>query len=444
LPVAFMMLGSTKDYWNDPVLAKDVDGARNRHFEWLGAMPLKKGLTPLSLTDPDNERWFFDMLTHAKYDDFWKKVPLWQPVEYFDKYKDIPSYYVGGWYDVYREESFYTALSKRKKGPIKLLIGPWLHGGFGNGQTYSGDIDFGPEANTLSRDYFEVQLRWFDQTLKGRNTGVFEEPPIKIFVMGGGDGHKNRNGRLNHGGRWRMEKNWPLTRAKNTEYYFHGDGTLSTSRLGDEEPSVYLFNPANPVPTIGGSSYFYDSVDNPPYVPMGAYDQRENPDYFGCKTNLPLSARHDVLVFRTPTLEEDTELTVPLFTKLWVSSSAVDTDFTAKLIDFYPPTEDYPEGYAMNLSDSILRMQYRESFEGPTLMKPGEIYPITIDMPPTSNLFKKGHRIVVHLSSSNYPTYDPNPNTGDPYFMGVNRVTAENRIYHDAAHPSHILLPVVP
>ena len=150
------------------------------------------------------------------------------------------------------------------------------------------------------------------------------------------------------------------------------------------------------------------------------------------------------MVFQTPPLAEDVEVTGPLNVKLWVSSSAVDTDFTAKLMDLYPPNQDYPDGYAMNLSDSILRVRYRDTFEKATLMQPGEIYEITIDLPPTSNLFQKGHCIRVDISSSNYPAFDPNPNTGDPYMTGRGGIPADNTIYHDAARPSHIILPVIP
>ena len=341
ISIALMMLSSTKAYWTDRVLANGADEAWKNHLQWLAAMPLKPGLTPLSLGDPDNEQWFFDMMSKTDYDDFWKRVHLWQPVEYLDAYKDIPSYYVGGWYDLYREELFYSTLAKRKKGPIKLLMGPWIHGGIGAWpHTYSGNVDFGPEAEIASREYYELQLRWFDQILKEKNTGVLAEPPVKIFVMGGGDGRKNREGRINHGGKWRMEKDWPLPQARNTKFYFHRDGTLTTAEPGNEPPSVYLYDPTNPVPTIGGASYF--RPQETPYVPWGPFDQRESPDYFLCKSTLPLSARHDVLVYRTPILTEDTEITGPIEVKLWASSSAVDTDFTAKLMDFYPPAKTIP------------------------------------------------------------------------------------------------------
>jgi putative CocE/NonD family hydrolase len=179
------------------------------------------------------------------------------------------------------------------------------------------------------------------------------------------------------------------------------------------------------------------------FVPYGPHDQRERPEYFGCTTSLPLSSRHDVLVFQTPPLVQDVEVTGPLTVKLWVSSSAVDTDFAAKLIDVHPASVDYPDGYAMNLADGIIRARYRNGFERAELLEPDKVYAITFALFPTSNLFKAGHRIRVDLSSSNYPTYDPNPNTGDTYNVEGRGQVAENRIYHNADHPSHIVLPII-
>lgn len=449
--IALMMLGSTKEYWTNPALRKAADRARAQHLDWISAMPLKKGLTPLSLADSENEQWMFDMATRCDYDDFWKNNKMWQPVEYEEEYKDVPSYYVGGWYDLYREELFYEWLAKRKKGPIKLLMGPWVHGGIGRAETHVGDVDFGSAALVKPEEYSTLQLKWFDQALKGKTTGIYEEPPVKMFVMGGGDGRKNQEGRMNHGGKWRFEKDWPLPRARNTKFYFHADGSLSTTRPRDEKTTVFLYDPKDPVPTIGGASYFLgagpitevNNLQHAPLVPWGAFDQREDPRFFRCRSNLPLSARHDVLVYMTSSLTEDTEVTGPISVRLWASSSAVDTDFTAKLIDLYPPNEDYPEGYAMNLSDSIIRARYRNGFEKAELMKPGNVYEFTIDMPPTANLFAKGHRIVVHLSSSNYPAYDPNANTGEPYYTGRQTVVATNTIFHGGARASYIALPIV-
>jgi len=180
------------------------------------------------------------------------------------------------------------------------------------------------------------------------------------------------------------------------------------------------------------------------FVPYGAQDQRERLDAFGCRATLPLSSRPDVLVFQTQPLTADAEVTGLATVTLWGSSSAVDTDFTAKLIDVHPPNEDYPDGYAMNLVDGVIRAHYRNGFEKSELMTPGEVYEFTIELPATSNLFTIGHRIRLDVSSSNYPEFDANPNTGDRYVTGGKTVVAENTVYCDAAHPSQILLPLIP
>ncbi|HEY3057425.1 MAG TPA: CocE/NonD family hydrolase [Chloroflexota bacterium] len=433
LPIALMVASTSKEALADVVLERSLLNAFENASEWLSRMPLKQGLNPVAQV-PDAERWLFDMLSRCDYDDFWKRVPLWQPLEFLDRYADVPGMYVGGWYDLYQEDSFYTALAGRQKSPINLLLGPWTHLGFDD---FFGDVDFGPTAILSPDDYFELQLRWFDRTLKGADAGNAAEPPVKLFVMGGGDGTKTPAGKLHHGGTWRNEQEWPLARADYEPFYFHHGGLLSTVLPAAGEPcSSYVYDPRNPVPTIGGTSYFLAGKNAQTgrwnvFVPYGPHDQRERPDYFGCTTSLPLSSRHDVLVFETPPLVEKAEVTGPLTVKLWVSSSAVDTDFTAKLVDVYPASLDYPDGYAMNLADGIIRARYRNGFEHAELLEPDQVYAITFSLFPTSNLFKAGHRIRVDLSSSNYPTYDLNPNV------------ATNCIYHDADHPSHIVLPII-
>lgn len=280
-------------------------------------------------------------------------------------------------------------------------------------------------------------MRFFDQFVMGKDTGLLNEPPVKIFVMGGGDGRKNRAGRMNAGGRWRFEKAYPLPQTKFTDYYLQPEGGLSPKLLPvGAPPSKYVFDPNDPAPQIGGNYTF-------PFG-MGPQDQVCKSDILECKDCLPLSARTDVLVFATTPLEKDLEIIGPLVVKLWASSSAVDTDFTAKLIDKYPPNEDYPRGYAMILQDSILRARYRESFERQILMTPGQIYEFTIDLWATANLFKAGHRIRLDISSSNFPTYDVNPNTGEKIGYHTKTVIAENTIYNDREHPSHIILPIMP
>ena len=225
-----------------------------------------------------------------------------------------------------------------------------------------------------------------------------------------------------------------------TPYYLHGGGSLSPqpSRQAPLEPTRYTYNPRDPVPTIGGGISAAE-----PIMRNGAFDQRSRLDFYGCQDTLPLSARSDVLVFQTEPLPQDVEVTGHITVKLWASSSAKDTDFTAKLIDVYPPTVDYPDGFAMNLTDSIIRGRYRNGYETPELLTPNEVYPFTFELYPTSNVFKPGHRIRLDISSSNFPRFDVNPNTGGS--MGHDRrvETAHQAIYHDADHPSHVVLPVI-
>jgi hypothetical protein len=177
----------------------------------------------------------------------------------------------------------------------------------------------------------------------------------------------------------------------------------------------------------------------------GGFDQKESPEFYGCRPPyLPLATRLDVLPFQTDPLPEDLEITGSISVRLWIESSAVDTDFTAKLVDVYPPSNDYPEGYALNLADGILRVKFRNSWEQPELIEAGTVYPVTVQLLPVSNLFVRGHRIRVDISSSNFPRFDVNGNTGDNPATSPVRILAQNSVYHDAEHPSHALLPVIP
>jgi putative CocE/NonD family hydrolase len=259
--------------------------------------------------------------------------------------------------------------------------------------------------------------------------------------MGTGDDRRSPAGRLRHGGSWRAEREWPLARTEPMLLYLHAEGALSSAApsLGSSS-TTYTFDPQHPVPTIGGNI-----SSNQGLMTNGGYDQRPRDDTHAAGNRLPLSERRDVLVFRTGPLEADTEVTGMVEVKLWVSSSAPDTDFTAKLIDEIPPNPDYPLGFDLNIGDSILRTRYREGLDhqAPPL-KPGEIVPITITLYPTANVFKRGHRIRVDVSSSNYPRFDVNPNTGDPLGESRRMVPAENTVYHSALHRSLVALPVVP
>jgi putative CocE/NonD family hydrolase len=448
VPIAFLFASTSREANENPILKRGLMEAALKGPDWLKRWPFGRGRTILSRV-PEDERFLLDTWFHTDYDDYYKSVPLWEASRYVDKYSDVPGYYVGGWYDLYRENEFYSALAPRKKGPIKLLMGPWAHGTYGSSTL--GDVDFGGEAALSAAAQMTLQLRWFDQTLKGEETGIVNEPPVRIFVMGGGDGRKSGAGKLRHGGKWRAESTWPLAGTQFTSYYLRPNNSLSPQKPTDSvSRSSYYYDPQDPTPTVGSASYYFIYPDKAPtdpqrwYVPYGPQDQRESAACLFCKTRLPLAARQDVLVFETPPLERDIEITGPLAAKLWISSSAVDTDFTARLIDVYPASEDYPEGYAMNLADGILRTHYRNGFEKPEMMKPGQVYDITIPMFATSNLFMKDHRIRLDISSSDYPAYDPNPNTGDPYMIGHHSLIANNVVYHDSERPSQIVLPIIP
>jgi putative CocE/NonD family hydrolase len=230
---------------------------------------------------------------------------------------------------------------------------------------------------------------------------------------------------------------------------------LSTEKPSNEPPNSYAFDPTHPIPTIGGNiaahygpASHHNTIeragDSENLMEQGPYDQRCRAELWNCDDTRPLSARKDVLVFETELLKEDVEVTGPLLMKLWASSSAPDTDFTAKLVDVYPPSKDVPTGFDLGVQDGIIRARYRNSLEHSELMKAGEVYQISIDMYPTAMIFKKGHRIRLDISSSNFPRFDVNPNTGEPLNDNRRSAAAVNTIYHDDRHPSQIMLPIVP
>ncbi len=450
---AFIGATSSKEAQADPVTYNLLSKTDLR--EWLKRMPIKEGFSPLAIV-PAYEKWFFDIFTHGEYDEYWKQKGF-AFQEYIDEHSDVPIYCTGGWYDSYTRSTteMFTDLSCKKKGPIRMLMGPWTHGTTTKEVSYAGDVDFGKDAII---DWLDFRLRFFNKYLKGLDNGLDDEPPVKIFVMGGGSGRRNRNGRLDHGGKWRFENEWPIKRTRYTEYYLLKDMKLSTSppTENDTKGTTFIYDPNNPVPTIGAniSALLYlertgRSLDimerSIPIVRAGALNQIERPDIFGCaEPYLPLASRQDVLPFSTPPLEEDLEVTGPISVTFWVSSSAPDTDFTAKLIDVHPPNEDYPSGYAMNISDSIMRARFHKSWEKQELLQSGKIYKLQFKLYPTSNLFVAGHMIRLDISSSNYPRFDLNPNTGEPIGLTTYTQPAKNTIYHDTNYPSHILLPVIP
>ena len=361
--------------------------------------------------------YFYDWLAHPDYDDYWRALCI----EENHSSISVPAYNIGGWFDIFLGGTIRNYVGMRQKGATedarrgqKLLIGPWSH--TSRGTSSAGTRYFGLAADSLFWDLDGIYFRWFDYWLKGVDNGIVDEPPVRIFVMGDNV--------------WRDELEWPLARAQSVNYYFHsqgkasslkGNGALDTHPPGDERPDVFLYNPADPVPTRGGplccNAYFMSS---------GVFDQAE------------IETREDVLVFSTTPLEREVDVTGPITVTLWAATSATDSDFTAKLVDVCE------HGCAHNLTDGIIRARYRDSSSAPTLVEPGKAYCYRLDLWATSNVFKRGHRIRVDVSSSNFPRFDRNPNTGRPVSEDANLQPALQAVLHDSQHPSHITLPIMP
>jgi putative CocE/NonD family hydrolase len=418
----------------DPGLKKALEANGKLMPQHLLHLPVRPGATPLKHV-PEYEAWLVEAMRHGDYDAFWKQ-PGHSVVDNVGRYADVPVYHVTGWYDSWCRQNVlnWQALSRAKKSPQRLIVGPWTHGS--QGRNVAGELEFPPEAALPFNDW---RLPWFDRWLKGVANGMDGEKPVRLFVMGG-DGRKAKDGRLRHGGHWRDEDTFPLARTRFTPYYLHADGRLSPRRpAAPSSATTFRFDPFNPVPTIGGN---LSSVAG--LLEAGGFDQRCRPETLFAREQLPLSERRDVLVFQTEPLPEDVEVTGPVVVNLFVSSSATDTDFTAKLIDVYPRSADFPLGFDLNLGDSITRMRYRNSLEKAELMEPGTVYPVAIHLYPTANLFAKGHRIRLDISSSNFPRFDVNPNTGEPLQQHRRMIPADNTVYHEAGRTSHVVLPIIP
>lgn len=405
--------------------------------------PIRRGTTPLKHI-PEYEDWLIGAMTSPRANDpFWKMLRIrdeYGPYSEAGFYKEMPIYLVGGWYDSkpgHTTENF-RVLRRQSRAPMYLIMGPWIHCDRG---TDHGQVEFGEAAAIEQLEHNRI---WFDHVLKGDDSVVGRRDPfatpVRLFIMGTGDGHRTDDGLLFHGGYWRNEREWPLERARMTPYYLHGDGTLSPhAPAQDSSSTTYDYDPADPVPSIGGNVSSAGGI-----MHQGGWDQRGGPHIWNFPEPIPLSHRNDVLVFQTEPLEEDMEVTGDIQVRLWVSSSAVDTDFTAKLVDVYPSSVDFPGGFDLLINDGILRTRFRENLWEEHMMEPGEVYELLITLYPTSNVFKRGHRIRVDISSSNFPRFLPNPNTGEPIGTERRSEVATNTVFHDRSRPSHIILPLIP
>ena len=358
--------------------------------------------------------YFLEWLDHPSYDEYWKRLSI---DEHFSKIT-VPALHMGAWYDIALEGTLRNYVGITEHGASeaarrgqRLIVTVGGHAGDG---PKIGAVDFGP-ASKFDAD--EVSLRWYDYLFKGVQNEHATGKPVRIFVMG-----KNE---------WREEDAWPLARAKNTRYFLHsagtangptGNGSLSTVAPEQENPDRYVYDPKDPMPTIGGPLL---SGQQLPLAANGPQDQR------------PSETRGDVLVYSTPPFEKDTEVTGPVSLELYVSSSAVDTDFTGMLVDVWP------NGFAQNLTSGILRLRYRDSFETPKLAVPGQTYHIKVDLWATSHVFLAGYRLRLEVSSSSFPRFDRNMNTGEEQARATRMLKATNEVYHDQARPSALIVPIV-
>lgn len=381
----------------------------NHLSEWYNYAPINNW-PPLKNLDVDEE--FFKLLSYELTDEFWTRISI------IDKYEQmsVPAYHAAGWYDVLLNTTLdnYTEMTRKSDAKQKLIIGPWAHGDFG----YTiGERSFGIHASedwiNLEEDFTNLHLRWFDYWLKGKNTEIMDEDPVKIFVMG-----------INE---WRNEQEWPLARTNYTPYYIHSDGDahsqkengiLSLTKPKNEPVDRFIYDPKQPVPTHGGGT-LHEGIQT-----TGPRDQRQ------------IEERSDVLVYTSAALQTPIEVTGPVKVILWAATDAKDTDFTAKLIDVCP------DGTAYNLTDGIVRAKYRNG-DHPEPHLNQEIVKYEIDLWATSNVFLTNHRMRIEISSSNFPRFDTNPNTGETLINTTQTQTATQIIYHDNQHPSYILLPII-
>lgn len=358
--------------------------------------------------------WFDEVLAHPSRDAFWHDVPC-------ERIENVtaPGMTIAGWYDLFMGESLQSYVNAQAhaggnaRGNQRLIVGPWSHGKAGTTGMFH-ERQFGPAAAMNPVESAREHIAFYDRWLRGNKHALDGYSPVRIFVMGIDQ--------------WRDEQAWPLHDTNYVDYHLEGqgkantaagDGMLSTTSAAQDATDRFLYDPLRPVPSIGGVVLFS--------AVAGPADQKA------------IEERDDVLVYSTPVLDEPVEVTGPVKLVLHVSSSAVDTDFTGKLVDVYP------DGRAMILCEGIQRMRYRDSLAEPKLMTSGEVYEITIDMTATSNVFLPGHRIRLEVSSSCFPRYNRNSNTGGSIFheRAADMIPAVNSVHHGSMRPSRLVLPII-
>ena len=440
---AVRMSTTSQEARANPAIAEAIrpmSGDGPQFLEWASRIPWRRGQTPLAVVPQYEDAVFRLYFENNDYTEFWRQPGLAMD-EYFDAFPDMPMLWMVGWFDWYPRTIIdgFQKMVSMGRGNQHLLVGPWTHG---NCEPSCGDVHFGPEGNLhFHKNFHQLYLQWFNRWLKG-DTRVDVGSAVRMFRMGGGDGSRDRDGLLRHGGKWFSVDGWPPEPSRATPYYIHVNGILSPEApAGEDASTTYTCDPRNTVSSNGRCIVPYGPMKDGWFKGMGPRDQIEIETLPGHGIpGMPIASRPDVLVFQTGPLSADLSIAGNVRGVLWISSDAPDTDFFLKLLDVYPSSLDYPNGYALPVSEGILRARYRESWEHPAPMEPDTVYRIEIDMQPSANLFQAGHRIRLDICSSNFPNYDINRNTGDPDDRDWR--IARNTVYHEAARASYVELPV--
>ncbi|TKT76342.1 CocE/NonD family hydrolase [Aquamicrobium sp. LC103] len=442
----------------DPKIQAELIRNAEKMYDWFCRLPWSEDDSPLAPL-PKWEKWALDLYRNGDDGPFWKN-PSRNFEPYRDKSADIPTMYAGAWYDSYARSSVenFLAMDARIDNQY-LLMGGGVHGGPNFDNRMAGQVDMGPGApikGNLAPDRRTMMLRFFDRWLKGDETAFRDQPKVRYFRMGG-DGGRNPQGQLVHGGQWISAGQWPPEGVVNHDWFLQGDGGLAPRAPADTAPSSFVFDPAHPMPTVAGN--VSSMTQNLPHFPrmmrtgdpislrqsivlQGATDQVTHAGMFAQPPFGDLAERPDVLAFTTAPFAGETEITGSPEVEIFLSSDAPDTDLFCMLQDVYPVSEAWPEGYRLNLCDSIFRVRYRDGFDRPTMMSQGEVVRVRFPLYPVSNVFAPGHRLRLLISSSSFPRFDVNPNTGEPLGYHTHLRRATNSIHHDPAHPSRLILPI--
>ncbi|MDD7970922.1 CocE/NonD family hydrolase [Roseinatronobacter alkalisoli] len=420
----------------DPVAKAALEATDLR--DWMHRLPWTQGHSPLSPV-PDYEQFLFEQWTHNMFDDYWK-IPALYAAGWHKTMRRIPSVHISGWYDPYAVTAVENFTGLRDAGhETSLILGPWTHGD--RSRSYAGDVDFGADCTFdtgMGQDFVQFRIDTFRRHLLGAE--LPPGPRVRYFVMGGGDGRRNGAGRMYHGGTWHVANTWPPEDSVPTRLFLDAMGHLTGAPPQAVGARSFLFDPERPVPTTGGPI-----TSGAPLMVGGAFDQTERPDLFNATApGMPLASRADVLIFETAPLDRAVTIAGDVSVSLFVSSDRPTTDFTAKLVDVYPATSDYPHGYAMNLSDGILRTCYRDGFDKQRPLESGEIVEVLVRLYPTANRFEPGHRIRLEISSSNFPRFDVNPNDTVGNDLSGTKFRALNAVHCGPGHLSCLLVNLLP